>query len=94
MTTKAEQFKDSDPSNPALRLATEFAGELGQTRDDLLRFSNLHPDFVRECFAAIDASKTRLQRPTIGEIFPHLVAKGLTLNDMDRRMLVPTFLRR
>jgi hypothetical protein len=81
-----------DQSNPALRLAREFAGELSQTRDDLLHFSNLHPDFVKACFEAIDTSKARLQRPTVGEIFQHLVAKGLTLNDRDRRVVATAWL--
>jgi hypothetical protein len=92
MTMKSEQSKDTDQSNPAIRLARDFAGELSQARDDLLRLSNLHPDFVKQCFAAIDASKGRLQRPTLGEVFPHLVAKGLTLNDSDRRMLAAAWL--
>ncbi len=81
-----------DQSNPALRLTTELAGELAQTRDDLVRFSKLHPDFVKDCFAAIDASKARLRRLTVGEIFPHLVAKGLTLDDGDRRTLAAAWL--
>lgn len=92
MTRETELFKDTDQSNPAAQLARKYAGELARTRDDLVRFSNLHPDFVQACFAAIDASKARLTRPTIGEIFPHLVAKGLSLNDTDRRMMAAAWL--
>jgi len=92
MTRETEKFKDTDQFNPAAQLAGKYAGELTRTRDDLVRFSNLHPDFVKACFSAIDASKARLTRPTIGEIFPHLVAKGLSLNDMDRRMMAAAWL--
>ena len=81
-----------DQSNPARRMAEEFAGQMAQTREDLLRLSNLHPDFVQAGFAAIDASRARLNRPTLGEVFPHLVARGLTLNDRDRRVVAAAWL--
>jgi hypothetical protein len=41
---------------------------LGQSRDDLFDLSNPHPDFVKECFAAIDAKKERLHRRVMGEL--------------------------
>jgi hypothetical protein len=69
------------------RLAAQFAGEISQARDDLLNLSNLHQDFVRECFAAIDAKKLRAGVPLAGEYFPHLVARSLQLDDQDRRIL-------
>lgn len=82
----------NDQPRPALRLAEQFAGPLGQSRDDLFHLSNLHPDFVRECFAAIDAKKERLHGPVMGELFPHLVAQGLKLESQDRRMLAAAWL--
>jgi len=87
MTMKAEQSNETDLFNPAHRLAREFAGELGQTRDNLLHLSNLHHDFVKECLAAIDAKKARAGAPLAGEYFSHIVARSLQLEDSDRRML-------
>ncbi|HXQ84898.1 MAG TPA: hypothetical protein VN769_12625 [Xanthobacteraceae bacterium] len=86
MTTSADQ------SDTYIRLAAKYAGQLSQSRDDLLHLSNLHQDFVNQCFAAIDASRARLQRAPTGEIFPHLVAQSLALDDKDRRLLMAAWL--
>jgi hypothetical protein len=86
MTTAAEQ------SRLVTRLAAEFAGPLSQSRDDLAHMSKLHRDFVKECFAAIDAKKVRMGGPLMGEIFPHVVAQGLKLEDSDRRVLAAAWL--
>jgi hypothetical protein len=86
MTTDVEHF-DSH-----IRLAAVYAGQLEQSRQDLLEFSNLHPDFVKDCLTAIDVSKARLKRAPTGEIFPHLVARSLVLDDNDRRCLMAAWL--
>ncbi len=82
----------NDQSSPAHRLAEKFAGPLSQSRTDLLQFSHLHQDFIDRCFAAIDAKKLRLEGPVTGEIFPHLVAEGLKLEDKDRRIVAAAWL--
>ena len=82
----------SNRANPVYALAAEFAEPLRQSRDDLLQFSQLHPDFVRECLAAIDAKKARMHGPVTGELFPHLLAQGLKLDDKDRRVLAAAWL--
>jgi len=82
----------NDESNPAMSLAARFAGPLSQTYEDLSRLSRLHPEFVKECLTAIDVSRARLRRPSTGEIFPHLVAQSLTLDDKDRRALMAAWL--
>jgi len=77
-----------DQSDQYSRLANEVAGFVRQSRDDLVHLSNLHPDFVEACFAALDAKKKELREPVLGwEIIPHLVARSLTLDDQNRRML-------
>jgi hypothetical protein len=74
------------------QLGIQYAGNLAQARTDLSTMSRLHADFVAAGLAAIDAKKQRLGGPVTGEIFPHLVAKGLTLADADRRMLAAAWL--
>jgi hypothetical protein len=86
MTTPESQI------DPVIRLAAEYADQLSQAREDLRHLSNLHPEFIKECFTAVDTSRARLQRPPTGEIFPHLVAKSLVLEDFDRRMLMAAWL--
>jgi hypothetical protein len=83
--TRAAEARDQ--SNPAKRVNIKFADQLKQTREDLARFSKLHPDFLKQCFAAIDDGEPAMSRPSVGESFAHLVAKGLTLDDEDRRVL-------
>ena len=73
-------------------LAERFAATFKQSRDDLFELSKLHPDFVKECLAAIDASTARSQRPPAGAILPHLVLQELKLADNDRRMLAAAWL--
>jgi hypothetical protein len=86
MTTAINQ------TDPVFRLAAEYADELSQSREDLLNLSNLHPEFVKECLATLDARRAWLKRPPTGEIFPHLVAKSLALEDLDRRKLMAAWL--
>jgi hypothetical protein len=86
MATSTDQF------DIHLHLAAKYAGQLAQSRQDLLDLSNLHPDFVKDCLAAIDTSRARLRRAPTGEIFPHLVAQSLLLDDRDRRLLMAAWL--
>jgi hypothetical protein len=81
----ATEQSGRDRGNLFHRLTIEFASELSQTRSDFVRFSNLHPDFVKQCFAAIDADKS--PQPNVGEVFPHIFLNCLTLDDRDRRNL-------
>jgi hypothetical protein len=77
-----------DQPDTYTRLANEVAGLVGQSRQDLRELSNLHPDFIEVCFAALDAKKKPLPAAVVGwEIFPHLVARSLDLDDQKRRTL-------
>lgn len=82
----------TNPNSSIDALAEKFADALNQSRYDLLHLSNLHPDFVSECWAALDVSTARSQRPPAGAIVPHLVLQGLKLADNDRRMLAAAWL--
>jgi len=73
-------------------LAEKFADVLALSRRDLLENSKIHTDFVKDCFAVLEAKKARLDSPLLGEVFPHLVAEGLQLADNDRRMLAAAWL--
>lgn len=73
-------------------LADQFAGPLLQSRRDLLDLSNLHPDFLKACSAFINTTSPQRKGPSSGEIFSHLVMKGLELPDNDRRMLAAAWL--
>jgi hypothetical protein len=86
MTTSTDQAAISR------RVAAKYVAHVNQSRDDLLHLSNLHRDFVDLGLASIDASKAKLKRPPSGEIFPHLVAQSLSLDDFDRRMLMAAWL--
>jgi hypothetical protein len=67
-------------------LASEIAGFVRQSREDFARLSNLHPDFVEACLAALDAKKKDLCDPVLSwEVVPYLVARSLELDDKSRR---------
>jgi hypothetical protein len=82
----------TDQAAVSRRVAAKYDAHVNQSRDDLLHLSNLHRDFVDLGLASIDASKAKLKRPPSGEIFPHLVAQSLSLDDFDRRMLMAAWL--
>jgi len=70
------------------RPRNEIAGFVGQSRQDLREFSNLHHDFIDACFAALDAKKDPFPERMLGwGIFPYLVTRSLHLDDEKRRML-------
>jgi hypothetical protein len=74
-----------DQADLVSQLASQYTGSLQH-------LSNLHEDFVATAFTAIDASRARIQRPPTGEILPHLVVQGLSLDDKDRRAVTAAWL--
>ena len=82
-----------DQANPVLRLTNEFAGQMAQSRKDLLRFSKSASRFRAGRLRGDRCKQSATEsRPTLGEVFPHLVAKGLTFNDHDRRVVAAAWL--
>jgi hypothetical protein len=82
----------SDRNRLAVPLAERFSYVLSQARSDLYENSKLHADFVGRCIEVLEAKTERLQGPLLGEVFPHLVAEGLQLPDLDRRTLAAAWL--
>jgi hypothetical protein len=85
-----------DRDNPLFRMAEQFAGPLKQARQDLSSLSTLHPEFVRQGLAAMGVSATGEIKAGaavgLGELFPHMLAQSLRLEDGDRRKLAAAWL--
>lgn len=73
-------------------LAQQFEDSILQSRRDLSDRSYLHPDFVADGLEAIDQKSARLCGPLAGQLFPHLVAQGLTIGSTQRREVAAAWL--
>jgi hypothetical protein len=80
-------------ANQNTELAAIYRMVVDESYRDLRNVPHMHPDFIADALNSISQKKKRLDSPLLlGELFPHLVAHGLSMPDGERRRLAAAWI--